>query len=183
MYADRLEICSPGGMPDGTIIQEQDIDKVLSTRRNPIVAEIFHRLDFIERRGSGFKKIRETTAELYNYTDDFAPTFISTRTAFYAVLKNMNYNQTTSVVEVSTDVGTEVSTEVSTEVKLTSEKLKSLLEFCEIERSRREMQEFCGIKTDEYFRKSIVNPMLELGLIQMTIPDKPKSRNQKYIKN
>jgi len=178
MFADRAEICSPGGMPDGTIIQEQDIEKVLSTRRNPIIAEIFHRLDFIERRGSGFKKIREATAALYNYTDEFAPEFISTRTAFYVVLKNMNYNKTTSVAEVSTEVGTEVSTEV----KLTSEKLNSLLEFCEIERSRREMQAFCGIKTDEYFRKNIINPMLELRLIQMTIPDKPNSRNQKYIK-
>ncbi|MCL2223321.1 MAG: putative DNA binding domain-containing protein, partial [Oscillospiraceae bacterium] len=82
MFADRLEISSPGGMPDGTIIQDQDIDKVLSTRRNPIIAEIFHRLDFVERRGSGFKKIREATAELYNYIDDFVPNFVSTRTAF-----------------------------------------------------------------------------------------------------
>jgi len=178
MFADRLEIGSPGGMPDGTIIQEQDIEKVLSTRRNPIIAEIFHRLDFIERRGSGFKKIREATAELYNYKNDFAPTFVSTRTAFHVVLKNMNFNKITSVVKVST----EVSTEVATEVKLTPEKLNALLEYCESSRTRREMQVFCGIKTDEYFRKSIVSPMLERGLIQMTIPDKPNSRNQKYIR-
>ena len=169
MFADRLEIGSPGGMPDGTIIQEQDIEKVLSTRRNPIIAEIFHRLDFVERRGSGFKKIREATAELYNYTDDFAPIFVSTRTAFHVVLKNMNYSETTSTAEVSA------------EVKLSSEKLKFLLEFCANGRSRREMQEFCDIKSDEYFRKNIVNPMLKLGLIQMTIPDKPNSRNQRYI--
>jgi ATP-dependent DNA helicase RecG len=174
MFADRLEIASPGGMPDGSIIQDQDIEKVLSKRRNPIIAEIFHRLDFIERRGSGFKKIREATADLYNYTNELAPTFISTRTAFHVVLKNMNYNKTTSVVEVST--------EDSTEVKLAPEKLDALLKYCENARSRREMQEFCAIKTDEYFRKSIVNPMIELGLIQMTIPDKPNSRNQKYIR-
>jgi ATP-dependent DNA helicase RecG len=173
MFADRLEISSPGGMPDGTIIQDQDIEKVLSTRRNPIIAEIFHRLDFVERRGSGFKKICEATAELYNYTDDFAPAFVSTRTAFHVVLKNMNYSETTSTAEVSAEVGVEV--------KLSSEKLKSLLEFCANGRSRREMQEFCDIKSDEYFRKNIVHPMLEIGLIQMTIPDKPNSRNQKYI--
>ena len=100
MFSDRLEISSPGGMPDGTIIQEQDIEKVLSTRRNPIIAEIFHRLDFVERRGSGIKKIREATAELYNFTDDFAPVFISTRTAFSVVLKNMNYNMRGSTTHV-----------------------------------------------------------------------------------
>jgi hypothetical protein len=38
------------------------------------------------------------------------------------------------------------------------------------------------MKSDEYFRKHIVSPMLALGLIQLTIPDKPNSRNQKYIK-
>ncbi|MDR1603539.1 MAG: putative DNA binding domain-containing protein, partial [Gracilibacteraceae bacterium] len=82
MYDDRLEVYSPGGMPDGTLIQERDIEDVPSTRRNPIIAEVFHRLDFIERRGSGLKKIREATADLYGYTDEFAPKFKSTQTAF-----------------------------------------------------------------------------------------------------
>jgi ATP-dependent DNA helicase RecG len=81
MFDDRLEIYSPGGMPDGTLIQERDIEEVPSTRRNPIISEIFHRLDFVERRGSGLKKIRNETANLYGYTDDFAPKFRSTRTA------------------------------------------------------------------------------------------------------
>lgn len=100
MFDDRLEIYSPGGMPDGTLIQERDIDKVPSTRRNPIIAEIFHRLGFIERRGSGLKKIRDATADLYGYTDDFAPEFVSTRTAFHVILKNMNYNLDSNGVEV-----------------------------------------------------------------------------------
>jgi ATP-dependent DNA helicase RecG len=76
----------------------------------------------------------------------------------------------------------EVSTEDSTEVKLAPEKLNGLLEFCATERSRKEMQEFCGIKSDEYFRKNIITPMLTLGLIRMTVPDKPNSRNQKYVR-
>jgi len=178
MYNDRIDIYSPGGMYDGSLIQELDIEQVPSIRRNPIVADIFNRLDFSERQGSGLRKIREETAHLHGYTEEYEPEFISTPSAFHVILKNMNYSETTSVAEVSAEVGTEVSAEV----KLTSEKLNGLLAFCEKERSRREMQEFCSIKSDEYFRKSIVNPMLELGLIQMTIPDKPNSRNQKYIK-
>jgi ATP-dependent DNA helicase RecG len=178
LYDDRLEIYSPGGMPDGTLIQERDIEEVPSTRRNPIIAEIFHRLDFIERRGSGLNKIRNETANLYGYTDDFAPRFKSTQTAFHVILKNMNYSSAISAVEVST----EVTTEDSTEVKLAAEKLNGLLDFCAMERSRKEMQEFCGIKSDEYFRKKIVTPMLALGLIRMTVPDKPNSRNQKYVR-
>ena len=93
-------------------------------------------------------------------------------------LKDTSKNNITSVVEISTDV----STDVGTDVKLTPEKLNALLEFCNIARSRREMQDFCGIKTDEYFRKNIITPMLALELINMTFPDKPKSRNQKYVR-
>lgn len=47
MYDDRVEIVSPGGMYDGKNIQEVDIDRVASIRRNPIVADIFSRLDYI----------------------------------------------------------------------------------------------------------------------------------------
>jgi ATP-dependent DNA helicase RecG len=168
MYDDRLEIYSPGGMPDGTLIQERDIDDVPSTRRNPIIAEIFHRLGFIERRGSGLKKIRNETAELYGYTESRAPEFESTRTAFHAVLKNMNYNL----------VGNLVGTHQVTH----QERIEALIEFCSKPRTRDEMQLFLGLSDRGHFRKSILNPLLESGQLVMTIPDKPNSRNQKYVK-
>ena len=174
MFADRLEIGSPGGMPDGTIIQEQDIEKVLSTRRNPIIAEIFHRLDFVERRGSGFKKIREATAELYNYTDDFAPTFVSTRTAFHVVLKNMNYD-----LDGST---TQDTTQDTMQDTMQDERTERLLDFCFEPRTRDEMQQFIEIANREHFRKMILKPLLDSGKLEMTIPDKPNSRNQKYMR-
>ena len=84
--------------------------------------------------------------------------------------------------QVTTQDGTEVSTEVDTQVKLPEEKLAALLDYCKEARSRREMQEFCGIKTAEYFRKHIIKPMLSGGLIKPTIPDKPNSSKQKYIR-
>lgn len=57
IFDDRLEIYSPGGMYDGTLIQDRDIGNVPSKRRNPVVADIFSRLDYMERRGSGFKRL------------------------------------------------------------------------------------------------------------------------------
>ena len=44
IYDDRMEIYSPGGMPDGSIIQDRDPLTVPSTRRNPVLADIFNRL-------------------------------------------------------------------------------------------------------------------------------------------
>lgn len=57
MYDDRLEIWSPGGMFDGRLIQNCDIKNIGSFRRNPIIADLFHRMRFMERRGSGLKKL------------------------------------------------------------------------------------------------------------------------------
>ena len=39
-----------------------------------------------------------------------------------------------------------------------------------------------GMKSRESFWKHYPHPAIGLGLIRMTIPDKPKSRNQRYVK-
>ena len=57
----------------------------------------------------------------------------------------------------------------------------TLLEFCNTPRSRAEMQEYCGISSRKSFSANILRPLLEKGQLAMTIPDKPNSRNQKYI--
>ena len=57
MYDDRLEIQSPGGMFEGKPIQECDINAIGSVRRNPVIADLFHRMKFMERRGSGLTKV------------------------------------------------------------------------------------------------------------------------------
>jgi ATP-dependent DNA helicase RecG len=55
-----------------------------------------------------------------------------------------------------------------------------ILKFCKLEKTREEIQSYINIKDREYFRKSILNPLLDEGLIELTIPDKPTSKNQKY---
>ena len=57
MFDNRLEIFSPGGLMDGGSIKNMDVMNMASRRRNPILADIFSRLKYMERRGSGFKKI------------------------------------------------------------------------------------------------------------------------------
>jgi ATP-dependent DNA helicase RecG len=90
IYDDRLEITSPGGMYSGKSIQEQDIDRLQSERRNPIIADLFHRMKYMERRGSGLKKIVSETKMLPGYSERFLPQFYSTTSSFTVVLKNIN---------------------------------------------------------------------------------------------
>ena len=93
MFDDRLEIFSPGGMYDGINVQDRDIMRVPSERRNPILADVFTRLIYMERRGSGFKKIIEDYQFQHNYTKELAPEFLSEHGAFFLTLKNLNYYQ------------------------------------------------------------------------------------------
>lgn len=55
MYDDRMEVYSPGGMFDGRLIQQLNPLTVPSKRRNPLLADFFHRLKLMERRGSGIR--------------------------------------------------------------------------------------------------------------------------------
>ncbi|MEY8717231.1 Fic family protein, partial [Francisella philomiragia] len=51
-----------------------------------------------------------------------------------------------------------------------------------LELSRQEVQDKLGLKDRKSFADRYLNPALEQGFIEMTIPDKPKSRLQKYRK-
>lgn len=92
IFDDRMEIYSPGGMPDGSIVQNLDTDHVVSKRRNPVIADIFSRMHFMERRGSGFKKIKEDYHRAVNYRSEVEPLFQSTASAFFVTLYNLNYH-------------------------------------------------------------------------------------------
>ena len=94
IYDDRLEIYSPGGMPEGSNIQERDPVTVPSTRRNPVLADVFNRLGYMERKGSGFAKILDNYAFQVNYTDEKKPYFRSDRYQFTVIMPNLNYGGT-----------------------------------------------------------------------------------------
>ena len=91
IYDDRLEIYSPGGMYDGTFVQDLNPLNVSSTRRNPIIADVFARMDLMERRGSGLRKIIEAYESEENYKKELKPEFKSTESSFTTILKNPNY--------------------------------------------------------------------------------------------
>ena len=173
MFDDRVEITSPGGMFGGGSIQEYDIYSIRSMRRNPVIADLFHRMKYMERRGSGLRKIVSETEKLPGYSETYKPEFFSTATDFRVILKNVNYNLEGVIHQVTHQV-THQDIELST-------MSKQILAFCTKPKSKKELAAFCGIKDLRNFTLKYINPLLESEQLEMTIPDKPKSRNQKYI--
>lgn len=94
-----------GGMADGTKIQERDISNISSTRRNPVLADIFGRLGYMERQGSGFKKITESYHAAHNYREELEPKFYSDVTSFKVTLYNLNYGTITTSDNISIEDG------------------------------------------------------------------------------
>ncbi len=78
----------------------------------------------------------------------------------------------------------EVLHSIKKEEKNISDQVNKLLEIMEpdIPISANEIMRRLGIKSKETLRSSYLNPALENGLIKMTLPDKPNSKNQKYFK-
>lgn len=56
IYDDRIEISNPGGLPKGLTQAELG---TRSVRRNPLIADLLHRIAFIEKAGTGIRRMRE----------------------------------------------------------------------------------------------------------------------------
>ena len=57
------------------------------------------------------------------------------------------------------------------------------MDFCIEVKSLKEIIEYFGYKNARGFREKYINPLMKESKLRQTIPDKPRSRNQKYIVN
>lgn len=116
MYDDRMEITSPGGMMNGSRIQDLDIMHVPSMRRNEIISDIFGRLNYMDRRGSGIGRIMNSYSGF-----EVKPEFSSTGYYFSVVLPNRSVIEASEIGFVETQFSDE-KTQLSTgKTQLSSE--------------------------------------------------------------
>ena len=137
----------------GGIYGRMSIDqlgKVQADTRNPVLALALEVLDITENRYSGIPTIRREM-KVYN----LMPAEFSDERGNFVV---KFYKKT---LEISTEEN-------------------SLIEFCRTPRSRKEISEFLKIKSVSYAMKRYIQPLIESGKIKLTIPDTPKSTQQKY---
>ena len=128
------------------------LGKVHPETRNAALANMLELLNITENRYSGIPTMRR---EFLNAGLP-APNFLVIHGEFKVVMRNGYLNNSGSMED-------------------------SILDFCEIPRSRAELIEFTG-KSRNYVLKQLIAPLVECGKLKLTIPDKPKSSNQKYVK-
>jgi ATP-dependent DNA helicase RecG len=74
----------------------------------------------------------------------------------------------------------QVTPEATMQATMQDERIKKIIEFCELPRSREEIQKYLNLKNRDYLRKHILNPLIKNGVLRLAIPDKPRSPKQKY---
>ena len=155
IFYDRIEIENPGGLY-GRMTLDQ-LGKVSADTRNPFLANALEVMEITENRFSGIPTVIAAMRE----AGLPAPKFESERGIFRATL----YNDTASQVP-----------ENSREAEL--------LDFCNTPKSREEIENFFkGRLSINYVMSDIVKPLVAEGKLKLTLPDKPKSRNQRYYKS
>ena len=194
MYDDRLEITSPGGMPGGRKLEDFDIRRIPSIRRNPLLADMCERLRIMERRGSGFQKIFEDYSKNFANPGQRVPALESYPACFRVILPSLLYGftdgQLASMPPVAPPVAPPVTppvmTPVATPVEKPSETLiddiqrKVLAALCTGVMSTAELAQAVGISQPKDMRRRYLRLLLDMRFIEYTIPNKPNSRLQKY---
>ena len=83
---------------------------------------------------------------------------------------------------VTNEVANEVTNEVnSVKISLTSAQ-KDILNFCSVPRTAKEILERLGLTNQTYNRKKHIQPLVDMGVLEMTNPENPNASNQKYRK-
>lgn len=78
----------------------------------------------------------------------------------------------------------DISKQVNEDIEQIDPNIKKLLDVMEddVSYSSNELMQKLNLKAKEGFRRNYLRPAIDQNLIYMTIPDKPKSKNQRYIK-
>ena len=156
--------------------------------KNPVISSVFREIGLADELGSGMKNTYKYTA-LYSggvpqfIEGDVFRMIIPLNNAATATVGPVGRRENLATGDgVSDGVSDGVGDGASLTIKLDADKINQLIEFCTEARTKSEMMQFCAIKSDSYFRINILKPLLQLGIIKRTVPDKPNSPKQKYVK-
>ena len=205
IFDNRIEIHSPGLLPAG--VSMESIKHGASVPRNKLLFNHGINLLPYTGAGSGITRALKFTPDIKFVNDETLNEFVVTaerRNVGETDAKNDRDNDrdrrdeedrdnslSTKHIENQRvakrdDDGVEEAKEgirvVRTHYKQLSSVQKNIIQFCSIPRTAKEIMDHIGYYNNSKNMTAYVRPLLEMGYLEMTEPDKPKSKNQKYRK-
>jgi ATP-dependent DNA helicase RecG len=170
IFDDRVEIYNPGGLPKGL---PQDQFGKRSICRNPVIANLMLRFHYIEKMGTGIKRMQDAMLEA-GCSEIKIDTF-----GIFTVVFPRNHQYAPSQYHIDTK-STPSQHQVDTKSALSQHQV-DILENCSPANSIIALMTITHHKDRTRFRRLVLNPLIERGFVEMTIPQKPNSRFQKYL--
>jgi predicted HTH transcriptional regulator len=165
-FDDRIEIENPGILLPGMTIE--DMRRGVSKIRNHVIARIFRELNLIEQWGSGIPRILREAEKLG--LPDLQMEEIGMRVRVTVFLVEQ-INIQSAPPEVVDQVGTKSGP---------SRDQVEILRSCVEEQTIVNLMALWGRTNRTKFRDQVLKPLMDKGLIEMTLPDKPRSSKQRY---
>jgi len=169
LFADRLEIWNPGTMPANLSLAKLR-EPHSSIPGNPLIAEPMYLTKYIERMGTGIRDMIERCKKA-----GLPEPEIRMDAGFWVmtIRRNLSKKIKSGAQQASS------RHQVGTKSALSRHQVEILLK-CVEESTLVNLITITGRSDRTKFRTQVLQPLLELGLIEMTVPDKPNSRLQKY---
>lgn len=176
IYTDRIEVISPGGLPKGMTLA--DLGRK-SIRRNALIADLLHRIDFIEKAGTGIKRMRDEARErgcpdpVYEATSFFTASFYPNPAVREQVAGQVTGQVTPEAV--AHDEAHDEAHEPMTEIEL-----KLLAACAQNSKNTADLLQILGYRSRTGNFKKALSRILSRSLLEMTNPQKPRAKNQRY---
>ena len=169
-FDDYIEVMNAGGLYGEASPENFPL---VNDYRNPLVAEAMRVMKYVNKFNRGVTRVQDMLKDNGNPPAGFD---VNTITAF-----RVNVHATNESDLSDSHKSVHKSVHKSAHKSNTRQSIEEkILEFCKEPRSLSEIAEYCGFKNNRNFRERYLNPLIGT-LIQMTKPDKPTSRLQKYI--
>jgi ATP-dependent DNA helicase RecG len=168
VYPDKLLIWNPGELPPNWTV-EKLLSKHASIPFNPDVASVFFRAGMIESWGRGIERLLEACQEARTP----APELRYEHTALWVEFRFLPEHTMSATPKITGEITGEVTGEVTGDAE-------RLVLAIEGPMSRVQIQQALGLRHEDHFRAKYLIPALQSGLVEMTIPDRPKSSRQQY---
>ncbi len=180
---DGFSFTNPGNLK---LPKEQIYRGGESKTRNPHMQTMLRMVGFGDNAGSGFPDILRIWADNgWEVPELVEDTVMNQVTLMLRVNSGTMRKSEDSADGVWRDeaLKNEQLEHVSVLIELDIKEYARIMEFLEIPRSRKEIQEFCGYKSRDSFMKNILRPLINSEKVNLLYPDKPNSSKQKYIKS
>ncbi|MFH0753185.1 MAG: RNA-binding domain-containing protein [Candidatus Omnitrophota bacterium] len=145
------------------------IEQHLTEPRNPVIAKVFRLLGWADRSGSGIEKITKGWTSMGCGRPIFQD---DKRVNMFEVIFPLIKPEEASITQVPHKHHTST---------IQAPHKAAVVRFCLEPRSLKEIMEHLGLKNRVYVFKDYVSPLVDDGLVTLTISDKPKSPRQKYF--